>query len=155
MDPDNPGYHLNDIVGSQVDLLPTILDLLGIPIPPDQLYQGTSLYSSVAQNYRKIYLNSFQQYAVVDGKHFLWGDREIDTPGTNLLKFYSITNRGSRTMFLTNSAAGVSPPPIATFDKFQENLLQNYSHYGQMIRSTPHGGKLERWKKYSNAESLR
>jgi len=140
MDPDNPGYHLNDTVGSQIDLLPTILDLLGIPIPPDQLYQGTSLYSSVAQNDRKIYLNSFQQYAVVDGKHFLWGDREIDTPGTNLLKFYSITNRGSRTMFLTNSAAGVSPPPIATFDKFQENLLQNYSHYGQMIRSTPTAG---------------
>lgn len=140
MDPDSPGYHINDTIGSQVDLLPTILDLLGIPVPSSQLYQGTSLYSSAAQNNRKIYLNSFQQYAVVDGKHFLWGDRETDTASTNSLKFYSITNSGARTMFPKLGVASVSPPPIAAFDKFQENFLQNYSHYGQMIRSTPQAG---------------
>jgi hypothetical protein len=137
MDPDNPGYRINDAIGSQVDLLPTILDLLGIPVPQDQLYQGSSLNSATAQSSRKIYLNSFQQYAVVDGKCFLWGDREMDTPGTNSLKFYSITNSGPRTFFLKLSAEKVSPPPISTFDKFQENLLQNYSHYSQMIRTAP------------------
>jgi phosphoglycerol transferase MdoB-like AlkP superfamily enzyme len=135
MDPDNPGYRINDTIGSQVDLLPTILDMLGIPVPAAQLYQGTSLYSSAAQETRKIYLNSFQQYAVVDGKSFLWGDREIGTSSTNSLKFYSITNSGPRTFFPKQSAVGISPPPISTFDKFQENLLQNYSHYSQMIRS--------------------
>ncbi len=140
MDPDNPGYRLNNTIGSQIDLLPTMLDLLGIPVPPHQLYQGTSLYSSTAQNDRKIYLNSFQQYAVVDGKHFLWGDREMDMPGTNSLKFYSITNSGPRTFFPKLSADQVSPPPISTFDKFQENFLQNYSHYRQMIRSPSPAG---------------
>ena len=71
MDPDHPGYHLNDTIGSQVDLLPTILDLLGIPTPAGQLYQGASLYSSSAQGNRKIYLNSMQQYAVIEGHRFL------------------------------------------------------------------------------------
>jgi hypothetical protein len=136
MDPDNPGYRLNDTIGSQVDLLPTILDLLGIPVPPGQLYQGTSLYSPAAQETRMIYLNSFQQYAVVDGKNFLWGDREIGASSTNSLKFYSMTNSGPRTYFPKRSTAGISPPPISTFDKFQGNFLQNYSHYSQMIRAS-------------------
>lgn len=137
MDPDNPGYRINDTIGSQVDLLPTVLDLLGISVPPDQLYQGTSLYSPMAQRDRKIYLNSFQQYAVVEGNSFLWGDRETDSSSTNnlSLKFYSITNSGPRTFFHTNSATGMFPPPISQFDKFQENFLQNYSHYSGMIRS--------------------
>jgi hypothetical protein len=135
MDPDDPGYRINDTIGSQVDLLPTVLDLVGISVPPDQLYQGTSLYSPVAQETRKIYLNSFQQYAVVDGKSFLWGDREIGASSTNSLKYYSMTNSGQRTFFPKRSTAGISPPPISTFDKFQENFLQNYSHYSQMIRS--------------------
>jgi phosphoglycerol transferase MdoB-like AlkP superfamily enzyme len=134
MDPDHPGYRINDTVGSQVDLLPTILDLLGIPEPPSELYQGISLYSSSAQETRKIYLNSFQQYAVVDGKNFLWGDRETGASSTNSLKFYSITNSGPRTFFPKQSTAGISPPPLSTFDKFQENFLQNYSRYSQMIR---------------------
>ena len=33
MDPQNPGYHLNYTLGSQIDLLPTLLDLLKIPVP--------------------------------------------------------------------------------------------------------------------------
>ena len=140
MDPDNTGFRINDTVGSQVDLLPTILDLLGIPVPADELYQGTSLYSSMAQEDRKIYLNSFQQYAMVDGKSFLWGDRETDSSSTNSLKFYSITNWGPRTFFPKQSAAGMTPPLISTFDKFQENFLQNYSHYSRMMRSAPEPG---------------
>ena len=33
MDPQNPGYHLNYTLGSQIDLLPTLLDLLRISVP--------------------------------------------------------------------------------------------------------------------------
>ncbi len=83
MDPGNPGYHVNDTIGSQVDLLPTILDLLGLPTPENQLYQGASLYSSTAQTDRTIYLNSFQQYGIIEGHRYLCGDRE--TAQTRLL----------------------------------------------------------------------
>jgi hypothetical protein len=138
MDPDNPGYHINDTIGSQVDLLPTVLDLLGIVVPQDQLYEGTSLYSPMAQNERTIYLNSFQQYGIVKDQRFLWGDRETDTSTTNnsSLRFYTFTNSGPHTVFLRQNKPGTAAPPIAPFDKFQENFLQNYSHYSQMMRSS-------------------
>ncbi len=136
MDPAKPGYHLNHTIGSQVDLLPTILDLLEIPLPLDQLYQGTSLYSAAAQANRRIYLNSFQQYAVLEGHRFLRGDRETETDvaGTNsLLSAFAITNAGARTIFPEIISPQVSPPAISAFEAFQENLLQNYSGYRQMI----------------------
>ena len=140
MDPDKPGYHLNDTIGSQVDLLPTILDLLGIPMPEDQLYQGASLYSSFAQGDRKIYLNSMQQYAVIEGHRLLRGDRETETSAAinnSSFKVFAITNDGSHTTFPEINSSNVPPPSISPFDKFQENLLQNYSHYSHMIHSAP------------------
>ena len=140
MDPDHPGYRLNNTVGSQVDLLPTILDLLGIPQPQDQLYQGVSLYSAIAQADRKIYLNSLQQYAIVEGYHFLRGDRETGTSAAannSSFKLFSMTNNGAHTSFSEITASNVPPQSISPFESFQENLLQNYDHYRRMIRS-PH-----------------
>jgi phosphoglycerol transferase MdoB-like AlkP superfamily enzyme len=143
MDPDNPGYHVNDTIGSQIDLLPTILDLLGIPPPEDQLYQGASLYSPIAQGNRKIYLNSFQQYAIIDGHRFLCGDRESETStvtNSPSCKVFAIANDGPCTTFHEIVSSNVPPPSISRLDRFQENLLQNYSHYGQMIRPAPPAG---------------
>ncbi len=73
MDPDHPSYHLNDRIGSQVDLLPTLLDLLGIPVPQDQLYQGRSLYAAPPPADHKIYLSSLQQYGVIQDHRLLCG----------------------------------------------------------------------------------
>ncbi|HEY5043928.1 MAG TPA: LTA synthase family protein [Verrucomicrobiae bacterium] len=142
MDPDKPGYHLNDTIGSQVDLLPTILDLLGIPVPADQLYEGASLYSSSAQGDRKIYLNSFQKYAIIEDHRLLRGDRLTETSATNnsVFKVFAITNAGPRTTFPEINPSNVPSPSILPFDKFQENLLQNYSHYTRMIRALPPAG---------------
>lgn len=140
MDPGNPGYHVNDTVGSQVDLLPTVLDLLGIPLPQNQLYQGVSLYSPRAQDPRTIYLNSFQEYGVLEGRELVCGDREteaLNSTNNASFNFYAITNNGARTMFPKMKPSDVLPPPISEFDRFQENFLQNYSQYRQMIRSTP------------------
>jgi arylsulfatase A-like enzyme len=138
MDPDNPGYHLNDTIGSQVDLLPTILDLLGMPIPGDQLYQGTSLYSSTAQADRTIYLNSIQQYGVIEGHRYICGNRETQNGSAAdilSLKTYAITNDGAHTHFPELHVSDVSTPSIGRFDHFQENFLKNYSTYRQMIRN--------------------
>lgn len=126
MDPDQHGYHLTATIGSQVDVLPTILDLLGIPLPPDQLYQGTSLYSASAQSDRRIYLNSLQQIA--------------SAQTNSVFKAYGITNDACRTMFSEISVTNILMPAISQFDMFQENLLQSYAHYCQMIHAVPAAG---------------
>jgi arylsulfatase A-like enzyme len=136
MDPGNPGYHVNDTIGSQVDLLPTILDLLGLPTPENQLYQGASLYSSTAQTDRTIYLNSFQQYGIIEGHRYLCGDRETQTgssPNDSSLKSYAIKNHGANTSFPELPPSDEPAPVIAQFDQFQENFLKNYTTYCQMI----------------------
>ena len=140
MDPGNPGYHVNNTVGSQVDLLPTILDLLGIAVPQGQLYQGTSLYSAEAQTDRTIYLNSFQQYGILKNRTLACGNRETERHGVTTnpdVNIFTITNNGARTMFSETHPAGVSLLSISQFDGFQESFLQNYSHYRQIIQPKP------------------
>jgi len=133
MDPDKRGYRINDAVGSQVDLLPTILDLLGIPIPQEQLCQGDSLYSLTRVANRTIYLNSFRQYGIIKGQQLICGDRE--TPGAgDGRNIFAITNQGARTLFVATNATLAVPVSISSFDRFQENLLRHYSRYCQLMR---------------------
>jgi phosphoglycerol transferase MdoB-like AlkP superfamily enzyme len=136
MDPAHPGCHINETIGSQVDLLPTLLDLLDIPIPQGQLYQGVSLYSVAAQTNRTIYLNSFQQYGIIQDHLLICGNRETESQeaATNPpVKVYAIANRGSHTLFSEIRGAHTPPPSIFQFDQFQENFLLNYSHYRETI----------------------
>ena len=81
MDPQNPGCHLNYTLGSQIDVLPTLLDLLKISFLPGQLYEGRSLYAPPAGDDRLVYLNSYEQYGVIAGNHFVSGDRKADEGG--------------------------------------------------------------------------
>jgi arylsulfatase A-like enzyme len=145
MDPRKPGYRLNTTIGSQVDLLPTLLDLLSIPTPSGQLYQGRSLYASNRDEHRWAYLNSMQQYAILEGNRLLLGDREREQqPGpTVFLSACTISNQGSRTVFLPENPSR-SDIPISRFDDFQANLLRNYAYYcetlgkrGPLVTRTP------------------
>jgi phosphoglycerol transferase MdoB-like AlkP superfamily enzyme len=134
MDPDHPGYRVNPVIGSQVDLMPTILDTLGIPVPSGELYQGTSLYSPDLNTNRTIYINTFRQYGILEGARFLSGDREIGQGGGGeSLPAFDLTNQGSHTVFVPETAAAPSAPSISSFDKFQKNLLHNYSVYRGMF----------------------
>ena len=134
MDPDHPGYHLNDRIGSQVDLLLTLLDLLGIPVPQDQLYQGRSLYAAPAPSDRKIYLSSLQQYGVIQDHRLLCGKRETENQtGANI---YTITNHAAQTLFPPVAAPDDFPVNIHEFDDFQANFIQNYARYCQALRPT-------------------
>jgi hypothetical protein len=47
MDPEQKTCHVNPVLGSQVDILPTILDVLNLPLPDNEMYQGVSLRHSV------------------------------------------------------------------------------------------------------------
>jgi hypothetical protein len=83
-----------------------------------------------------------QQYAVIEGHRFLEGDRETETSTAshNAAKVFAITNDGANTSFPEINVSNVPPPSISLFDQYQENLLQNYDHYRQVIRSgTPAG----------------
>jgi len=135
LDPARPGYRVNPVVGSQVDLLPTVLDLLGIPTPADQLYQGRSLYGGREPG-TLAYLNSFQQYAVIRDVAILCGDRPSDPARTGdpVAKVYSLATQGAHTTFLLTNNANANLPPIAPFDRFQANLLAHYSDYCTRLR---------------------
>jgi membrane-anchored protein YejM (alkaline phosphatase superfamily) len=132
MDPGHPGYHVNDAIGSQVDLMPTVLDSLGIPMPQGELYQGASLYSPNLNTNRIVYLNAFTQYGEIQGTRFVRGDRESDKRGGEP-EVFQITDEGSHTIFLPEDTSATNAPSISAFDKFQKNLLRNYSVYCRMF----------------------
>ncbi len=143
LDPEKPGYHVNPTVGSQVDLLPTLCDRLRIPFPADQLYQGRSLDAAGDGPHRLIYLNSFQQYAVLEGNRMLFGDREKEHGSTGFGTAYAITNEGTKTIFTCETGAAALPISIRRFDEFQQALLKNYSTYSRAAAQTR--GRSEAW----------
>lgn len=140
MNPKRPGYRVNDTLGSQVDMLPTLLDLLGIPLPADQLYQGTSLYSANADPDRTIYLNTFRQFGILESGVLYCGNRAQRTRVEGPVGFYTYTNDGARTMFqlLDRPPVGESKLNVSmsAFDRFQGNFLHNYSEYCRIARQT-------------------
>ena len=138
MDPDHLGHHINYTVGSQVDLTPTILDLLGIKTPNDELWQGTSLYSTDAKSNRTIYINSLRQYGIVKGDRIFCGDRETGAAG-GVRNVFSITNQDSRTTFVAAGWTNSPAPAISVFDQFQVSFLRHYSRYCEDMRQPPAG----------------
>jgi hypothetical protein len=130
IDPDHKGYKVNTIPGSQVDLLPTILDRLGLVIPRDQLYEGHSLERKNPDSNCVAWLNSFQQYAVLRAKDLVFGDRE--RPGD--LSAVTLSNEGAKTIFHQLENTKLKPVQIQEFDRFQESLLRNYSYYAEHVR---------------------
>jgi len=134
MDPEKPGYRLNYTVGSEVDLMPTILDKLGIPLPRDELYEGKSLYEATNLLVRLAYINSYSEYGIIKGHQIIEGDRDSDNQAPNAPQRFScdITNSANETLFIHNHPCQDKYPLIHDFDKFQENLLRNYSFYQEM-----------------------
>jgi arylsulfatase A-like enzyme len=131
MDPRKTGFHVNQKIGSQVDLLPTMLDLLGIPVPAGELYEGSSL-AKAGRKAELIYLNSMQEYGVIDANRLMLGDRERDKGALTLA--FTIGNSGSKTVFSEDGATSRPNVSIERFDEFQANLLRNYSLYQDSMR---------------------
>ncbi len=132
MDPTRPERAINYTVGSQVDLLPTILDKLGVPLPHNQLYQGVSLYSPAAARARTIYLNSFSQYAVLEGRRMHFGER-----GKSHFRSYSIQNSGAESQYPELRDPEASVPDFGQFDAFQAGLLKHYDYYRSLLQPRP------------------
>jgi hypothetical protein len=134
MDPEKPGARVNYAVGSQVDLLPTLLDRLRIPPPSDQLYQGRSL-DAAADPRRIEYLNSYQQYGIIRSNRYIClADRQAPGSQRGLASAVAvISNQGPRTVFTQEPGGCPLPAAIDRFDAFQENLLHNYSRYCRLL----------------------
>jgi phosphoglycerol transferase MdoB-like AlkP superfamily enzyme len=135
MDPQNPGCHTNYTIGSQIDVLPTALDLLKISLPSGQLYEGRSLYAPPGDDNRLVYLNTYEHYGIITRNHFVSGDRKADEGGASASRrtVYAISNQGSKTVFTSDYATREPPVSIRPFDEFQENLLRNYSFYCESV----------------------
>lgn len=132
MDPAKKGLRVNPVIGSQVDLLPTILDLLRIPLPPSGLYQGTSLYQVSNDQNRTLYLNSFRQFAEVRGDQIFVGDR--NSGPIEAMQVFSIANTGATPGFIPSDSTNALPVSIDQFDHFQESFLRHYADYRTMVR---------------------
>lgn len=132
MDPGRTGYRINNHIGSQVDLLPTVLDVLGLPLPAGELYQGQSLQTTEQNPGRTIYLNSYADYAVITGNELRFGNRQNDAPpaAASLTPVYQIGNRvrhGVHRNQPTNSGVfhstfrripGISAPQLRVLSRF-------------------------------------
>jgi arylsulfatase A-like enzyme len=134
MDPRKHGYRINETIGSQIDLLPTMLDLLGIPIPSEELYEGCSLTRAAERKASLIYLNSMQEFGVIAGNRLMFGDREKDKGA--LTRAFTIGNSGCKTVFNEDGANLNRDFSIQRFDEFQANLLRNYSLYQDAVRGS-------------------
>lgn len=131
MDPTHPHYDVNPVVGSQVDLLPTILDRLNLPLPQSELYQGTSLDRVVPNSSRLIYLNSFRQFAVIRGNKLFLGDRETGPEAS--LQAYAIAGHDEIPAFLPVTDTNRPAISMLEFDRFQQTLLRHYADYQKML----------------------
>src|SRR6185369_196194 len=91
----------------QVDLLPTVLDRLNIPLPGDQLYEGISLDAGAAREGRLSYLNSYKEFGIICRNKVLLGDREASSPSgaASSGAVYTITNQGTATVFTLETGA--------------------------------------------------
>ena len=141
LNPGRRGYRVNDTLGSQVDMLPTVLDILGLPLPASQLYQGSSLYSANTDPKRTIYLNTYSQYGIFSSGLLYCGNPEQRTREKGATGFYSYANEGARTTFqlVDHASSDVtnSVPSISEFERFQANFLHNYSDYCRMVHQSP------------------
>jgi len=151
MDPARHGLQVNTSIGTQVDFLPTILDRLNIPLPADQLYEGQSLDVRTGRQGQLAYLNSYKQFAIVEGDKILLGDRDSKTAAGVASRgaAFKISNEGAKTIFTeTEEAGGVTDrvAAMARFDQFQENFLRNYAAYCRSV----HGQALQLAKKTGN-----
>lgn len=131
MDPARRGYKINPTLGSHVDILPTLLDLLHIPLPPGELYQGVSLHDEPANRDKVVYINSHRPRAMIKGNRYLLDDRELGTTETaGALHEYEIKLDGVKTHFLPLPSASSSfVAELDRFERFQKSFLIHYAHY--------------------------
>lgn len=133
MRPDQPEGRTVDTLGSQVDVLPTLLDILDLPLPPGKLYQGVSLYAqrdSTAPP-RTVYLLAHQQRALIRDNVYMI---ESESGGRHWQAMrIALNNRDAEFPEIPPAESPVSPDTardlLDRFERFQQSLIRYYHTY--------------------------
>jgi arylsulfatase A-like enzyme len=130
MNPRQKGYRVNYTLGSQVDVLPTLMDILGINLPPGELYEGTSLYDERSNEGRTVYLTSHQQRALIRNSRYIVEDpsqRQLNN--CNPTSVFAISHQGTRTVFTPLTESANIAAEMDDFERFQNSFIVHYTHY--------------------------
>ena len=138
MDPRRRVPSVNPTFGSQVDLLPTVLDLLGLPLPAGELYQGLSLYDPQAQQPRPIYLQSYRDRAMVLNGEYLWLEnyREGMDENQAITRRFTITNEAARTIFTEVTGGENILRRHLDFEQYQHSFIVHYGSYRDQLATS-------------------
>ena len=127
--PESVERQVNPAIGSQVDLLPTILDYLGVVAPADMPLQGMSLRRKVPEG-RRIYLGSYKDAAVIDGNKYIHAPNGEMTDAV----CYRVSNDGAKTLFEEDDSIDFQAMNLLLeeqkkFFKNQQSLIRHYDSY--------------------------
>lgn len=130
------GFRINYTPGSQVDVLPTLLDLLGIEPPAGELYQGVSLYGPSATPNRPIYITSYRHRALVEQGTYVLEDPKLNgVNGRHWTQMYAVRNDGPRTLFEPVQRAADVSGRLDRFQRFQISFITHYTQYRDGVRA--------------------
>ncbi len=130
MDPRRPGYRVNQTLGSQIDVMPTILDIMDTPASEGELLQGVSLHDKSANEGKVVRLNSHRQRGVVRGDRYIVESAE----DPKRVEVYRISHEGTKTVFEPIEEKAEIGEEMDRFEKFQESFILNYSYYKDLMR---------------------
>ncbi|MDF7809103.1 sulfatase-like hydrolase/transferase [Pontiellaceae bacterium B12219] len=127
--PEEVSAQINSTIGSQVDVLPTLLGYLGLEAPDNMPLQGRSLRNAEVDS-RTIYLGSYQDYSVIEGGKFYYFPKE----NKDRAEVYRIENDGGKTNFpidedLTPTEIQDKLEKSKQFFRLQESLIRHYESY--------------------------
>lgn len=142
MDPQKKGGRVNLVLGSHVDILPTILDLLNLPLPGGELYQGTSLYDSETNSAKVVYLSSHRPRAIIKGSRYILEDAEGGSARAGRsVRVYEISHQGVKTNFRLLDDHPPVKAELDQFERFQKSFLVHYAYYRDLARKAGVSGE--------------
>src|SRR5206468_7383461 len=108
----------------------TILDVIKVPKPPGEFYEGVSLCDESTATNRTIWFNSYRQRAFISGNKYFLEDRQ---PGQSSkdgrVQVFEMVNDGVKTLFReTNQVAEISKR-LDQYERFQKSLIVHYDYY--------------------------
>lgn len=137
IDPRTASKTVNPVLGSQVDILPTLLHTLGIDVPDGELYQGRDLHTIKGIRKDPVYLSSFKDMAVVkDKKYYRFRSGKIEDYEVFDIK---VDTTIPKTTFINienpdKKQAEVMLENCQEVFKNQKALIKNYGSYQIKIR---------------------
>lgn len=112
LNPHRKGSRINERVASQVDLLPSIADVMGIPLPEGAIYIGCH-----------------GQFAMIRGDQFFLADRQAAETGVASSLCYRVVGEGGRTVFELVPEQVDAVFPVGEFERVQQSLLRDYERF--------------------------